>query len=125
MLYAINPAAEIIQITLNLEELLLKKSLFDKNWEKIKHYVDNNANNNPGNSVISYLYKKNYSGIALNLVSDPKTKFSLALNSGNLEQAFKSAKELKDKDVWAVKTRNGIPKEFNLNEISSHKLFHY
>lgn len=85
MLYAINPAAEIIQITLNLEELLLKKSLFDKNWEKIKHYVDNNANNNPGNSVISYLYKKNYSGIALNLVSDPKTKFSLALNSGNLE----------------------------------------
>lgn len=43
------------------------------------------ANNKLGNSVISYLYKKNYSGIALNLVNDPKTKFSLAINSGNLE----------------------------------------
>jgi coatomer protein complex subunit alpha (xenin) len=75
----------VIQITLNLDELLLKKSLFDKNWEKIKYYIDNNTNSKLGNSVISYLHKKNYSGIALNLVSDPKTKFSLAINSGNLE----------------------------------------
>lgn len=81
----------------------MKKALFDKNWEKIKYYIDGN-NNKQGNSVISYLYKKNYSGIALNLVSDPKTKFSLAINSGNLEQAFKSAKELKDKETWAVIT---------------------
>jgi hypothetical protein len=38
-----------------------------------------------GNSVVSYLYKKNYSGIALNLVEEPKAKFSLAIDSGNLE----------------------------------------
>jgi hypothetical protein len=41
-----------------------------------------------GNSLVSYLFKKNYSGIALNLVEDPKAKFSLALNSGNLEAIY-------------------------------------
>jgi len=86
----------------------LKKALFDKNWEKIKFFLD--GNNKYGNSVISYLYKKNYSGIALNLVSDPKTKFSLAINSGNLEQAFKSAKEIKDKDTWAVSEKKIVLK---------------
>lgn len=35
--------------------------------------------------MVSYLYKKNYSAIALNLVEDPKAKFSLAIDSGNLE----------------------------------------
>ena len=41
-----------------------------------------------GNSIVSYLYKKNYSSIALNLVEDPKAKFSLAIDSGNLEVSF-------------------------------------
>ena len=41
-----------------------------------------------GNSMITYLYKKNYCGIALNMVEDPKAKFSLAINSGNLEVDF-------------------------------------
>lgn len=35
--------------------------------------------------MVSYLYKKNYNGIALTLVKDLKSKFSLAIDSGNLE----------------------------------------
>ena len=35
--------------------------------------------------MVSYLYKKNYNGIALNLVKNLKSKFSLAIDSGNLE----------------------------------------
>ena len=38
-----------------------------------------------GNSLIGYLYKKNFQGIALNLVKNLKAKFSLAIDSGNLE----------------------------------------
>jgi len=49
-----------------------------------------------GDSLISYLYKKNYSAIALKLVKDKKAQFSLAVDSGNLEIAHKSAQELKD-----------------------------
>ena len=38
-----------------------------------------------GNSIVSYLYKKNFHGIALTLVKNLKSKFSLAIDSGNLE----------------------------------------
>ena len=38
-----------------------------------------------GNSLISFLYKKNFHGIALTLVKNLKAKFSLAIDSGNLE----------------------------------------
>lgn len=53
-----------------------------------------------GNSVVSYLYKKNYPGLALNLVKDKKAQFSLALDSGNLDVAFQACNELKEKDLY-------------------------
>ncbi len=53
-----------------------------------------------GNATISYLYKKNYSGLALNLVDDQKAKFSLAIDSNNLEVAYKTCFELKDKETY-------------------------
>lgn len=53
-----------------------------------------------GNSLISYLYKKNYTGIALKLVDDKKAKFSLAIDSGNIEVAYKCCVELNDKECY-------------------------
>ena len=35
--------------------------------------------------MISHLYKKNYSAIALKLIEDKKARFELAIESGNLE----------------------------------------
>jgi len=52
-----------------------------------------------GNSIVAYLYKKNYAALALNLVDDKKAKFSLAIDSGNLEVAYKTCFELKDKEL--------------------------
>lgn len=71
-----------------------------------------------GNSLVAYLYRKNYSALALNLVQNTKARFSLALDSGNLEVrgvlldisinfciikqvAFKTCYELKDRDCYA------------------------
>ena len=34
------------------------------------------------------------------MVDDPKAKFSLAIDSGNLEVAYKICQELKDKDCF-------------------------
>jgi coatomer protein complex subunit alpha (xenin) len=71
--------------------------LFEKNWEKAKVFLNNTQMGaQTGDSLISYLYKKNYSAIALKLVKDKKAQFSLAVDSGNLEIAHKSAQELKD-----------------------------
>ena len=35
--------------------------------------------------MVSYLFKKNYSGLALKLTTDQKAKFQLAVDAGNLE----------------------------------------
>ena len=66
-----------------------------------------------GNSAIAYLYKKNFSGLAMNLVTDPKAKFSLAIDSGNLEIAYKICQELKEKEMFK---RLGEEAPRNLNQ---------
>ena len=53
-----------------------------------------------GNSTIAYLYKKNYSNLAMNLVDEKGAKFSLALDAGNLEVAYKTCLELGDKNSF-------------------------
>ena len=53
-----------------------------------------------GNSIIAYLYRKNYSAIALNMVENTRARFSLALDSGNLEVAYKTSFELKEFECY-------------------------
>ena len=81
-----------------LDEYIFKLALYNRNPKQIKFLIDNHKK--VGNSIIAYLYKKNYSGIALNLVDSPSAKFSLAINSGNLEVAFKTSLELKDPECF-------------------------
>lgn len=51
--------------------------------------------------MIAYLCKKNYPSVALSLASDEKTKFQLALRSGNLQAAYEAANKIKKKDCFA------------------------
>lgn len=97
-LSVMNRQAEFSTITINREEYLFKLALYHKDPKRIKFILANHKR--LGNSLISYLFKKNYSGIALNLVDDAKAKFSLAIDSGNLEVAFKTANELKDRECY-------------------------
>lgn len=41
-----------------------------------------------GQSIIAYLQKKGYPEVALHFVKDEKTRFSLALECGNIEVTF-------------------------------------
>lgn len=41
-----------------------------------------------GQSIIAYLQKKGYPEVALHFVKDEKTRFSLALECGNIEVGF-------------------------------------
>lgn len=61
-----------------------------------------------GNSTVSYLYKKNYAGLALGLVQDKKAQFSLALNYGNLDIAWSAANEIKDKDLYKQFSKEAV-----------------
>lgn len=42
-----------------------------------------------GQSIISYLQKKGYPEVALHFVKDEKTRFSLALECGNIEVSLR------------------------------------
>jgi len=53
-----------------------------------------------GQSIISYLQKKGYPEVALHFVKDERTRFSLALECGNISAALDSAKKLDDADAW-------------------------
>ncbi|XVF01041.1 hypothetical protein REPUB_Repub04eG0053400 [Reevesia pubescens] len=50
--------------------------------------------------MIAYLQQKRFPEVALHFVKDEKTRFNLALESGNIQIAVASAKEIDDKDHW-------------------------
>lgn len=97
-LLVIDSQASFHTLKLNCEEYLLKLALQERNWEKTQKIMG--SMQQLGNSVVSYLYKKNYPGLALNLVQDKRAQFSLALDSGNLQVAYDAAKELKEKELY-------------------------
>jgi len=53
-----------------------------------------------GQAVIVYLQQKGFPEVALHLVKDERTRFNLALKSGNIQIAVASAKEIDKKDHW-------------------------
>ena len=99
-LLAIDTSGSLQKIKIEPREFLLKQALLDKNYEKSKTYMKELDDLCKANSIVGYLYKKNYSGFAMNLVDDKKAKFSLAIDNGNLEVAFKICGELKDKELF-------------------------
>ncbi len=97
-LITIDSTGKILSTKIDSEEFLLKQALFDKNYEKTQEYLKQNKK--LGNATIAYLYRKNYCALAMTLVQDQRAKFSLALDSGNLEVAYKTCTELKDKELY-------------------------
>lgn len=53
-----------------------------------------------GQSIIAYLQQKGYPEVALHFVKEEKTRFSLALECGNIEVALEAARALDDKACW-------------------------
>lgn len=53
-----------------------------------------------GQSIIAYLQQKGYPEIALHFVKDEKTRFTLALECGNIEIALEAARSIDDKVCW-------------------------
>lgn len=87
-----------IEEEVSIEDLLFKKSIQVSDISKVKAFIKNNKTT--GNALISYLCKKNYPSVALSLTTDDKTKFQLALRSGNLQAAYEAAENLKKKECY-------------------------
>lgn len=99
ILYCFDTEGKLTQERLDREDYLFKRSIQLMNIKKVKEFIK--SNNTPGNSMISYLCKKNYPSVALSLAQDEKSKFQLAIRSGNLQAAYEAADNIKKKDCYA------------------------
>ncbi|TRY81974.1 hypothetical protein DNTS_030981 [Danionella cerebrum] len=79
-------------------EYRFKLALVNRKYEEVLHMVRNAKL--VGQSIIAYLQKKGYPEVALHFVKDEKTRFSLALECGNIEVALEAAKALDDRSCW-------------------------
>lgn len=79
-------------------EYMFKLAIINKDYNQVFHYIQ--TSNLVGQSIIAYLQKKGFPEIALQFVKDPKTRFDLALECGNIEAALEMAKIIELEQYW-------------------------
>ena len=98
-LYCYTTDGSLVQERIDREDFQFKRSIQNTDLKKVKEFIK--ANKTPGYSMMSYLCKKNYPSVALSLAHDEKTKFQLAIRSGNLQAAYEAANNIKKKECFA------------------------
>nr|XP_039274380.1 LOW QUALITY PROTEIN: coatomer subunit alpha-like [Styela clava] len=79
-------------------EYRFKQALVNRKYDEVLNMVRNAKL--VGQSIIAYLQQKGYPEVALHFVKDEKTRFTLALECGDIEVALAAAKALDDKQCW-------------------------
>ncbi|XP_071733917.1 coatomer subunit alpha-1-like [Rutidosis leptorrhynchoides] len=85
-------------IIIDATEYLFKLSLLKKRYDDVMRMIKNSEL--CGQAMIAYLQQKGFPEVALHFVKDERTRFNLALESGNIQIAVASAKEIDEKDHW-------------------------
>lgn len=85
-------------LNIDTTEYKFKLALIHRKYEEVLQMVRNAKL--VGQSIIAYLQQKGYPEVALHFVKDEKTRFTLALECGNIEVALEAAKALDDKACW-------------------------
>ncbi|GAV70196.1 WD40 domain-containing protein/Coatomer_WDAD domain-containing protein/COPI_C domain-containing protein [Cephalotus follicularis] len=85
-------------IVIDATEYFFKLSLLRKRYDQVMSMI--RSSDLCGQAVISYLQQKGFPEVALHFVKDERTRFNLALESGNIQIAVASAKEIDEKDHW-------------------------
>ncbi|KAJ3697227.1 hypothetical protein LUZ61_000932 [Rhynchospora tenuis] len=85
-------------IAIDASEYIFKLALLRKRYDHVMSMIRNSQL--CGQAVIAYLQQKGFPEVALHFVKDERTRFNLALESGNIQIAVASAKEIDEKDHW-------------------------
>jgi coatomer protein complex subunit alpha (xenin) len=85
-------------ISIDPTEYRFKLALVRKNYDEVLQII--RTSNLVGQSIIAYLQKKGYPEIALHFVEDPKTRFDLAIECGNMTVALEMARSVDREEVW-------------------------
>lgn len=97
-LFFISREGKVVREELNTSEYDLKVALKRKRINEVIRILKKGQLS--GNAIIHYLKQENCFDIALLFEKDPKIRFSLSLSSGNIQEAYKNAAEIKEKDVY-------------------------
>lgn len=85
-------------IAVDTAEYMFKLALIQRKYDSVLAMIKSNTL--CGQSIIAYLQQKGFPEVALHFVKDERTRFSLAVECGNIEVALAAAQELDEKDVW-------------------------
>eukprot|EP00262_Sarcandra_glabra_P020952 TRINITY_DN854_c0_g2_i1.p1 TRINITY_DN854_c0_g2~~TRINITY_DN854_c0_g2_i1.p1 ORF type:complete len:1231 (-),score=237.04 TRINITY_DN854_c0_g2_i1:419-4111(-) len=85
-------------IAIDATEYVFKLSLIKKQYDNVMSMI--RSSQLCGQAMIAYLQQKGFPEVALHFVKDERTRFNLALESGNIQIAVASAKEIDEKDHW-------------------------
>ncbi|KAL5713383.1 hypothetical protein ACHQM5_015468 [Ranunculus cassubicifolius] len=85
-------------ITIDATEYVFKLSLLKKKYDHVMSIIKNSQL--CGQAMIAYLQQKGFPEVALHFVKDERTRFNLALESGNIDIAVNSANAIDEKDHW-------------------------
>ncbi|XP_057533840.1 coatomer subunit alpha-2-like [Amaranthus tricolor] len=85
-------------MSIDATEYTFKLSLLRKRFDQVMGMIKRSEL--CGQAMIAYLQQKGFPEVALHFVKDEKTRFNLALESGNIEVAVASANVIDDKNHW-------------------------
>ncbi|CAA2953106.1 coatomer subunit alpha-1-like [Olea europaea subsp. europaea] len=97
-IFCLDRDGKIRPIIINSTEYVFKLSLQRKRYDQVMSMIRNSEL--CGQAMIAYLQQKGFPQVALYFVKDERTRFNLALESGNIEKALESAKKIDEKDHW-------------------------
>merc|ERR1712048_1226979 len=86
------------QIKIDDTEYVFKRALTNKKYSEVRRLIENDRLR--GESILAYLQKKGYPEVALRFVQDPSTRFELAIECGNINDAFDCCREMNSESVW-------------------------
>ncbi|KAF5187527.1 Coatomer subunit alpha [Thalictrum thalictroides] len=85
-------------VIIDATEYVFKLSLLKKKYDQVMSIIRNSQL--CGQAMIAYLQQKGFPEVALHFVKDERTRFNLALESGNIQIAVASANAIDEKDHW-------------------------
>ncbi|KAG8377864.1 hypothetical protein BUALT_Bualt08G0077800 [Buddleja alternifolia] len=85
-------------IIIDSTEYVFKLHLLRKRYDQVMGMIKNSEL--CGQAMIAYLQQKGFPQVALYFVKDERTRFNLAIESGNIEKALESAKKIDKNDHW-------------------------
>ncbi|KAL8129464.1 hypothetical protein V2J09_018619 [Rumex salicifolius] len=97
-IFCLNRDGKNKAIVVDATEYIFKLSLLQKRYDHVMSMI--RSSSLVGQAMIAYLQQKGFPEVALHFVKDERTRFNLALESGNIQIAVASAKEIDEKDHW-------------------------